>query len=203
MPNSKKTKRGSAQDVQEKNKKLQYNLELPYHHKFNRPFVKRARNLFIRDYDPDLIVPLAGVPPEVVRKLAPKWQKIKDKVDEKLIVDVRGKIVAEEASDIMKKGMHVINLFLTRVIKRGTEQDAKDVKLTSDIMANLHRIKQLEEGKPTDISMYEKMTPQQIAEAVVSMQKELSAKHDMSMFAIADETEEELLAECKRDSGIH
>lgn len=143
------------------------------------------------------------MPERVIDTQAVKWQKLKDRIDENLITGIRAKVVAEEATDIMKKGMHVINLFLTRCIKRGTEQDAKDVKLTSDILANLHRIKQLEEGKPTDISMYEKMTPQEVAQLVVSMQKELSSKHDMSMFGVADETEEELLAECKNDSGVH
>lgn len=195
-----KTKSGQEDP---KNPKVEYNIDLPWHNAHNKPFIRHARSLYVKDFHPDLVRVLAGVPEGVIRKLAPRWQKIKDRVDENIITDIRATIVAEEAADIMKKGMHVINLYLSRLIKRGTEQDAKDVKLTSDIMANLHRIKQLEEGKPTDISMYEKMTPQQVAEAVVAMQKELSSKHEMSMFGTADETDEQLLAECKNDSGVH
>jgi hypothetical protein len=70
----------------------------------------------------------------------------------------------------------------------------------------LHRVHQLEVGKPTDISVYEKMSPQEIQSYLLTVQKQLSEKHEMSMFASdSDIPEEELLAEYNRDkdSGLH
>jgi hypothetical protein len=82
------------------------------------------------------------------------------------------------------------------MLKRETEVSAKDWKLVSDSISNLHRIHQLELGKPTDISMYENMSPQQLVEYLKETQRQLSKDHDMSMFSQREDVpEEELLAE--------
>jgi hypothetical protein len=135
-----------------------------------------------------------------------QWAKVKARLDEKFLIKLRSRVLSKDATDIMKKGAYIINLFMDKVIKRGEDLDAKEVKLTSDILANLHRIKQLEEGKPTDISVYEKMSPDEAMAYLKQMQKEAVEKHEMSMFAPDDEkSEEALLEEYKNgnNSGVH
>lgn len=161
----------------------------------NRCHVKAARNMFFQDYSYERIFLATGIPPSIYTLLVKKWSKIKDCIDEKYLTKLRAKIVSNEASDIMKKGSYIIGLWMDRVIKRGSEMDAKEVKLTSDILANIHRIKQLEEGKPTDISMYEKMSPEEVMSYLTELQSQASKKHDMSMFSSSDVPEEELLQE--------
>jgi hypothetical protein len=161
--------------------------------------------MYFKEYSFEAICLKTSIPPSVYYLQSKRWAKVKQRVDEKYLVRLRAKVVAKDATDIMKKGMHVISLYFDRVIKRGTEVDAKDVKLSSDILANLHRIKQLEEGKPTDITHYEKMTPEEAMDYLRKMQKETAEKHEMSMFAEDSETDEKLLEDYKSgtDSGVH
>lgn len=183
------------EDLENKKITSKYIYDLSWKDPENKVFVKTARNMFFQDYSYERIFLRTGVPPSIYTLLVKKWSKVKDRIDEKYLTKLRTKIVANEATDIMKKGSYIISLWMDRVIKRGSEMEAKDVKLTSDILANLHRIKQLEEGKPTDISMYEKMSPEEVMSYLTELQAQSAKKHDMSMFSSSDVPEEELLQE--------
>lgn len=200
---SKKTlpKKGQEDQENQGQKNLKYNLDLPHNHEENKAPLKKARDLFFQNYSANLICKTTGVPPSVLYiKQKKSWAKIKDKVDEKFLTQLRAKILSKEAGDILKKGTHIINLYFDRVISRATELDNKDVKLTSDILANLHRMKQLEEGKPTDISLVDKMTPEEAVNYLRELQKEQINKHEMSMFAENSVSEEDLLNEYNKDN---
>lgn len=162
--------------------------------------------MYLKEYVALEISMTTGVPPSVLAHRVKQWSKLKGRLDERLVTQIRAGVVSQQATDIMKKGTRIINLYFDRLIKRGTEQDAKDVKLTSDILANLHRIKQLEEGRPTDITHVEKMSPEEAMAYLRQLQKESVEKHDMSMFAPdSEETEEQLVENYKNgdNSGIH
>ena len=119
---------------------------------------------------------------------------------------IRKKAVSEQSKEFIEKGLQVGLKFIDRLLKREDEITPKDWKLVSDSIMALHRVHQLEVGKPTDISVYEKMSPQEIQSYLLTVQKQLSEKHEMSMFASdSDIPEEELLAEYNRDkdSGLH
>lgn len=174
---------------------------LPHHHKSNRLPVRLARDLYFKDYSTEQICLRTGVPPSVLYGRTKKWSRVKERVDEKFLVSLRARVVSKDATDLMKKGTHIIGMFFDRLIKRGTEIETKDAKLTSDILANIHRIKQLEEGKPTDISVYEKMTPEEAMSYLQKIQKDTLEKHDMTMFAEDTESDEKLIEDYKNNSG--
>lgn len=162
--------------------------------------------MYFKEWVYERIFLATGVPPSVFYARSKQWNKLKKRLDEKFLISLRARVISKDATDIMKKGTAIIGMYFDRVIKRGTELDAKDVKLTSDILANLHRIKQLEEGKPTDISVYEKMGPEEAMAYLQELQRQTAAKHDMSMFAPSDDIpEEELLKEYidGDNSGVH
>jgi len=165
--------------------------------------------MFFKEHTYPQIFEHTGVPPSVYyTQKKNRWAKIKDKVDQKLLTNLRAKILSEEAGDILKKGAYIINLYFTKVIKRGGDIDNKDAKLTSDILANVHRLKQLEEGKPTDISFVEKMAPEEAMRYLMELQKEQVKQHEMSMFSGGDELSEQKLLEEYGDgdgdnSGVH
>lgn len=182
-----------------------YNPDLHWNHFENRGVIRLARDLFFKEYAYERIFLVTGVPPSVFYGRSRYWNKIKNRIDEKYLTKLRAKVVSKDATDLMKKGTQILNLYFDRVIKRGTELDAKEAKLTSDILANIHRIKQLEEGKPTDISMYEKMTTEEAMAYLQEMQRQTSKNHEMSMFS-EDVPEEEILKEFlnnDKDNGIH
>lgn len=184
----------------------QFQMELPWHHELNRAPLRIARDMYLKEYVQLEISLKTGVPPSVLMHRVRHWSKLKARLDEKLITDIRAGIVAPAATDIMKKGARVINLYLDRLLKRGTELKTIDIKLTSDIIRNLHSIKQLEEGKPTNITHIDKMTDEEAMNYLRELQKESVAKHEMSMFAPdSEETEEKLLETYKNgdNSGIH
>lgn len=154
--------------------------------------------MFLKEYNFERIYLATGLPPSIFVKKLKAWEKIKDKFDEKIIFEIRKKAVSAQTKEFVEKGLQVGLKFIDRMLKRGTEVSAKDWKLVSDSIANLHRIHQLELGKPTDISMYENMSPQQMLEVLQELQKQTATEHEMSMFAQRGDgeiPEEELLAE--------
>lgn len=126
-------------------------------------------------------------------KRAKVWGKLKEKEDEKIIYKIRKETVAQKSKEFIEKGMEVGLTFINRLLKRKEEITAKDWKLVADSIQNLHRIHQLELGKPTDISMYENMTPEQTLAYLKEVQHQLSEEHDMSMFSQKEDVPEELL----------
>lgn len=185
----------------------QYNLELHWSHEENRLPLRVARDMYLKEYNFERIYLAVAVPPSVFLSRRKRWDKIKEKVDTKIIEDIRKKAVSEQTKEFVEKGLRVGLKFVDRLLKREEEIDPKSWKLISDSIMALHRIHQLELGKPTDISMYENMTPEQTMAFLRETQKQLGEKHEMSMFSPREDIpEEELLAEYKKhggNSGVH
>ena len=198
-----KKKPSSSQETQSTPQK--YNLNLHWSHPINKPFVREARDLFLKEYNFERIYLVTGLPPSIFVARAKAWNKIREKFDDKIITDIRKKAVSAQTKEFVEKGLQVGLKFINRLLKRESEISPKDFKLVSDAISNLHRIHQLELGKPTDISMYENMSPQQTVEYIKEVQRQLTSDHDMSMFAPRDDVpEEELLAEyAKSKDGNH
>jgi hypothetical protein len=181
-------------------------MELHWTDEENKAPIRAARDLFLKEYSYERIFLATGIPPSVFRLRCKKWSKVKERVDQKIVETIRKKAVSEQSKEFIEKGLQVGLKFIDRLLKREDEITPKDWKLVSDSIMALHRVHQLEVGKPTDISVYEKMSPQEIQSYLLTVQKQLSEKHEMSMFASdSDIPEEELLAEYNRDkdSGLH
>lgn len=178
---------------------LKYNIDLHYTDPENKAPVRLARDLYFKEYTYEYIFLSTGVPPSVFRSRCKKWSKVKERVDVKLIENIRKKAVSAQTKEYIEKGLQVGLKFIDRLLKREAEITPKDWKLVSDSIMALHRVHQLETGKPTDISVYEKMSPSEIQAYLLEMQKQVADKHDMSMFAPGDDIpEEELLEEYNR-----
>lgn len=197
-----KKKPSSSQETQSTPQK--YNLNLHWSHPENKPFIREARNLYLSEYNFERIYLKTEIPPSIFVAKVKYWSRIKDRLDEQLISKIRQKAVSAQSKEFIEKGLQVGLKFINRMLKRETEVSAKDWKLVSDSISNLHRIHQLELGKPTDISMYENMSPQQLVEYLKETQRQLAIDHDMTMFSPRDDIpEEELLAEyAKNKDGI-
>lgn len=184
-----------------------YDMSLHYTDEVNKAPLRAARDLYFKEYTYEAIFLKTGVPPSVFRSRCKIWSKVKARVDAKIIEGIRKKAVSQQSKEFIEKGLQVGLKFIDRLLKRGDEITPKDWKLVSDSIMALHRVHQLELGKPTDISAYEKMSPQEIQAYLLEMQKQVSAKHDMSMFSTDNDVpEEELLAQytrSKNDSGVH
>lgn len=198
MRNQKKSQ--SQEDQQNPKKSIpscpMYNLTLHWNHPANKAPLREARNLYLKEYNYERIFLLTAVPPSIFLQKSKVWSKIKEKQDEKLIHDIRKKAISSQSKEFVEKGLQVGLKFVNRLLKREEEISAKDWKLVSDSITNLHRIQQLELGKPTDISMYENMSPEQMVDYLKEVQRQLGDEHEMSMFSPREDIpEDELLAE--------
>ena len=178
-----------------------YQLQLHWKAEENRAPLKRARELHFKEYTYEAIFLETGVPPSIFLSQRRKWDKLRAKLDAKILTNIRKKAVSEQTKEFVEKGLQVGMLLINRLLKREEEITPKDWKLISDSISNLHRIHQLELGKPTDISMYEKMSPEQMRAYLMDIQKQAAEKHPMSMFSPAEDVpEEELLADFAQDN---
>lgn len=184
-----------------------YNLALYWKDEQNRAPLKRARELYFKEYTYEAIFLKTGVPPSIFLARRKNWDKMISRVDFKIIENIRKKAVSEQSKEFIEKGLQIGLKLVNRLVKREEEISVKDWKLISDSIMAIHRIHQLELGKPTDISMYEKMSPEQMNAYLLEIQRQAGEKHEMSMFApTGDVPEEELLAEYNRndeDSSIN
>lgn len=208
---SKRRKNQESEDQEDQENHVpetpKYNFELHWSHEDNRAPIRAARDMYYKEYTYERIFLATGVPPSVFQARRKQWIKLKSRIDTQIIQKIRKKAVSEQSKEFVEKGLQIGLLLINRLLKREEEITPKDWKLISDSIANLHRIHQLELGKPTDISVYEKMTPQEVHAYLLETQRQLASKHDMSMFAPGEDVpEEELLAEYTKsgdNSGIH
>jgi hypothetical protein len=182
-----------------------FDLNLHWNHPVNKNPIREARNLYLKEYNYERIFLLTGVPPNIFLLRSKVWAKIKEKQDERIIHDIRKKAISAQSKEFVEKGLKIGLKFVDRLLKREEEISAKDWKLISDSISNLHRIQQLELGKPTDIAMYESMSPEQMVEYLKEVQRQLGDEHEMSMFSPREDIpEDQLLAEyAKTKDGTH
>lgn len=174
---------------------LKYDMTLHWASEENRLPIRAARDLYFKEYPYERIFLATGVPPSVFLARSKKWIKVKDRVDQKLIENIRKKAISDQSTEYIEKGLQVGLKFINRLLKRETEITPKDWKLVSDSIMAIHRVRQLETGKPTDISVYKDMSPEEVGAYLLQVQKELAAKHDMTMFAPSDDMSEEQLVQ--------
>lgn len=142
-----------------------------------RPALNRARRLYYREYSYERIFLLVGIPPAIFLFFRNKWEKGRQKVDAKILEQIRNSKVADKADEFVAKGLEIGLKFLDRCIKRETEITAKDFKLITDAVMAIHRVAQLEKGAPTDIHAYETMTPEELSQYLIETRESLRQKH--------------------------
>ena len=192
-------KRQENEDDQQKEAEVSYPQYVSMAHwsdDCNKPALRAARDLYLKEYPYERIFLLTALPPSVFMSRRRSWDKVKARVDEGIITKIRRKAVSEQTKEFVEKGLQVGLKFVNRLLKREDEITPKDWKLVSDSIMALHRIHQLELGKPTDISVYEKMGEKEAKEDLLEMQKQLADKHEMTMFSPKEDVpEEEMLRE--------
>lgn len=106
------------------------------------------------------------------------WDRMKEKLDLRILERVRAKGIEENAKTFVEKGLYIGNQILDRLIKRGDEMSAKDFSTVMQAIVAVHRVKQLEGGEPTEISKrIETMSPEQVAAYVQESYQVLVGKH--------------------------
>jgi hypothetical protein len=178
-----------------KEETAKYQLSLHWSDEANKLPIREARDLYFKEYPYERIYLKTGVPPSVFLLKRKQWDKVKARVDERIITNIRKKALSESTKLFVEKGLAIGLKLVDRLMKREDEITIKDWKLLSDSIMALHRVHQLELGKPTDIKAYENMSPEQVKGYILEIQKQLGAKHEMSMFAGDDVPEDEILKE--------
>lgn len=115
----------------------------------------RARDLFFLDYSPIIIISATEMPAPTFKRFAYRkngWFKRKQEIQEQYIKELtkNGESI-KRIIRIYDLGTKALEKYLMRLTVREEEIQTKDAKLISDIIANIDRIKRLEEGRPTEI----------------------------------------------------
>lgn len=139
----------------------------------NQIAIKKARALYLLEYPYERIFLETNIPPKIYLKYAQKWCLLKDRVDEKVLTELRTKAIGEKAEDFVRLGLNLGYRYLNRMAKEDVPLSPKDFKLVMDAIQGVHRIKQLETGGATDIAGYEKMSPEELREYLERAQKEI------------------------------
>lgn len=104
-----------------------------------------------------------------------KWQKLRDNLDKK--VQTRAaKHQVKKIEDVLASTTHAIAAYFRNLIKTGeiNSLSVKDIKLTSDVLANVHRIHQIAKGEPTNITKtISDMPEKDLREALKDMYRSL------------------------------
>jgi DNA-directed RNA polymerase subunit K/omega len=153
----------------------QYDLVKP--ERDNKPAIRAARVLYLKEYTYEQIFLLTHLPPRVFAKLEPKWIELRNRIDEAVITEIRAKAIAGKAEEFVHKGLTIGLKFLDRALKQESYLTPKDFKLVMDSVMAIHRVKQLEDGKPTDISVYDGMDPHKMGEYLIEVARQLKDKH--------------------------
>ena len=154
---------------------FKYDAEkVPYR---NAPAIRRARSLYLMDYPFERIFLETDLPYSVFIRLRKRWTVLKERIDSQVLEKIRTEAIGDRAEEFVKKGLALGLRFLDRQIEKGTDFSPKDFKLVMDSVLGIHRVKQLETGGATDISVYEKMSPEELREYLDRNRQELIAEN--------------------------
>lgn len=102
-----------------------------------------------------LILSATGMPIGLFKSLAYRkngWLARRERVQEQVLTTlVESGESVQRIVRIHALGAKVLERYLSRLVVREEEISTKDAKLVSDIIANVDRIKRLDEGRPTEI----------------------------------------------------
>lgn len=168
------------------------NLELAQAPKYNatlRPtkqlnVIRYAKGLFFQDYTYPSIYLATELPIAIFRKLAFQgkncWQAQKEAFQVQYLEKLmdRGTTVSRLLR-IQSLSLEVVEKYLMRAKLRETEIKPNEAKTIFEIAAGAHRMKQLENGQPTDIHRYENMTTMQIQDEGLRIIQELQKEDDI------------------------
>lgn len=142
-----------------------------------RFLIRKARNCYLRDYPFERIFLTTGMPLKLFYSYQRKWKNLKERLDEQLLLQIRASAISDKAEEFVQRGLSIGLRYLDRIVKRDIELDPKEFKLIMDSVLGMHRVKQLETGGPTDISMYEKMTPEELNTYILSLREEIAQEY--------------------------
>lgn len=167
------------EELEELGNQLQpkYNTMYGWNDPRNRPVIKKARNLYLQNYPFERIFLETGILYAVYIKRERTWRRIKERIDQQLIAKMRDKAVVKTAEEFVEKGLHIGLKFLDNVIKRNIELDVKDFKFIMDSVMAIHRVKQLEAGAATDITVYQNMSPKELKVYLEQTFIQVKSKH--------------------------
>lgn len=140
--------------------------------------IRHARTLFLQDYPYSTIYVITGIPYKIFFRKQNSWFKLKEKLDDIILKEVREKAISERAETFVFKGLDLAEKYLDRIMRQGYQMDAKDFKLIMDSISNVHRIRQLETGKATNITkQIDGLSPEELLEYVKALKNEITADH--------------------------
>lgn len=158
----------------------------------NQAALIKAQVLFIRGFNKELILADTNVPNHVFTwhafKKANSWYQTRNALYRELVDAQVKEVVTEKVktlSDIMTLSLEGLKGFVAEIAMGERQiEGTREAKLLSDIVANIHRIGQLEQGKPTAISnTMQAMTPQQVKERAIELFKEMDVADGVVVYS--------------------
>lgn len=119
-----------------------------------------------------------GIPIVELARRKIVWDKLKDKLDLQILERVRSRSIEDHAQSFVEKSLHIGNRVLDNLIKRQDDLGVKEFGIIMASLSNIHRIKQLESGQPTDIiAKTQTMSPKELQAYVAESYANLLGKH--------------------------
>ena len=120
-----------------------------------------------------------GYPEHEWRANIPSWAVEKQEYDKEILERIRTNSLSDQAEELMFYGVEVVTRQLKRFYNDSAELSVKDLALLSQVLTNLHRVRQLELGKATNITLENQYTPKELLEILTTKQSELAEFSDV------------------------
>lgn len=120
---------------------------------------------------PDIHYELA-IPLKVYMKYEAKWIKERDEVDVKIVEGVRKERIGQDAKEFVNLGFNIMLRTLKYYDKQEVILEPKDLKLVSDAVFGVNKIRRLENDQPTDITKFDNKSPKELMQDCVKYMKE-------------------------------
>lgn len=123
---------------------------------------------------------LTELPLSVWLRKQRSWKALKRRIEEATLKEIAEETVGKQARTVVQKGYKITNIWLNQLMKdpeRIARMSSQDVKFINDMVFGAHKVKQLEEGRPTDIRAYEGFSVSELKEYLLKVAKEMESSH--------------------------
>ena len=148
--------------------------------KWNKPAINAARDLFLQNYPYERIFMLTGLPTSIWYRKQKTWLRMRERLQLKQMKDLQRKSISRQMEDIIRLGGEFGSRYLRRILADPASQhmEPKDFRAVMQTVLDMHKVKQLEEGAPTDIKgVYDHMNLDQMREYMTSMAVEMQKEY--------------------------
>lgn len=157
--------------------RFRYHVKQPESFEKNRVALQKARAMYVKGYSYEQIFLAYEIPYRIYIKKVPKWDKLREELDERILIESRRNAIEKKAEDFVNLGLDLGRVYLKRLLAEGVNIDVKEFKLVMDSIMAIHRVKQVEGGNPTDIVAYKDVSAEELRRMLTDEVRNLLSDH--------------------------